>query len=533
MTHDDLDHAGLLALSKELGRPLYTLEVTRRDPFTAGQAARRAAAQWFAELWQRFDIQPGAHLRRIHYLLISQEPGTVTLPDGSPYINVDRCFDTLNEASLDTRYLGLIRPEWLVDRRNAEPEVYLVNDTSEPELTTTGGLPDYELAAFTVPQLELTPPTIAQRFHVELWCEKSTMNDILMPLGERYGINVVTGVGEMSHTRCIELVARAEESGRPVRILYISDFDPAGASMPVAVARKIEHRLYQEALHDLDIQVRPIVLTHDQCVRYRLPRTPIKDSETRAAVFEARFGEGATELDALEALHPGELARILTREIRRYHDTDLEGNIEDVAAAAQDDLDEVNAAVRKRHAKAIAALEAERKKIAAAVAAFEKKAKPVLRQIERDLEAEAPDLDAYDWPEPDEGDDDDDPLFDSTRDFVDQVDRYKAHQGKPTEAPPRKKAGPYPKVCANCGEDFVANHKSAKCCSKACSNAINQAAAKKRGRGKTIQLREIVCANPDCPREGKPFMPKSPLAKFCSKECATEFHHQKTRGPRQ
>ena len=42
------------------------------------------------------------------------------------------------------------------------------------------------------------------------------------------------------------------------------------------------------------------------------------------------------------------------------------------------DLDEVNAKVPKRHAKAIAGLKAEQKKLAAAVQAFEKKAKPVL-----------------------------------------------------------------------------------------------------------------------------------------------------------
>ena len=76
--------------------------------------------------------------------------------------------------------------------------------------------------------------------------------------------------------------------------------------MPVAVARKIEFEIRSNDL-DIDIQVRPIILTHKQCKKYRLPRTPIKETERRAAHFEARFGEGATELDALEALHPGEL----------------------------------------------------------------------------------------------------------------------------------------------------------------------------------------------------------------------------------
>jgi hypothetical protein len=34
------------------------------------------------------------------------------------------------------------------------------------------------------------------------------------------------------------------------------------------------------------------------------------------------------------------------------------------------------------------------------------------------------------WPEPEDGDDA--PLFDSTRDYITQIDHYKAYQGRPT-----------------------------------------------------------------------------------------------------
>jgi hypothetical protein len=33
---------------------------------------------------------------------------------------------------------------------------------------------------------------------------------------------------------------------------------------------------YEGLALDVDIQVRPIVLTHKQCIEYGLPRTPIK-----------------------------------------------------------------------------------------------------------------------------------------------------------------------------------------------------------------------------------------------------------------
>jgi hypothetical protein len=41
--------------------------------------------------------------------------------------------------------------------------------------------------------------------------------------------------------------------------------------------------------------------------------------------------------------------------------------------------------------------------------------------------------------EPDGSDEDPDPLFDSTRDYVEQIDRFKEHQGKRTERKQRER----------------------------------------------------------------------------------------------
>jgi hypothetical protein len=376
LTDDDIDHARLKQLAKELDRPLETLYALSgsNDPFLADMPARRARAEWFADtIWTGLDIASGAHLRRIFYQAISQDPPLTTL-SGEPFINTEECWTELLNGSKDARYLGLIPARSLVDRRSAEPTIYLADEAAQEASAeaAAGGLVsgDEIIAApkLMLPKLELYRPVIPQPYHVELWCEKSTMNDILLPLGEEYGVNVITGVGEQSHTRCEELIDRALQSERPLRVLYISDFDPAGDSMPVAVARKVEFLLHREQ-HDLDVQLRPVVLTHDQTVRYRLPRTPIKASEKRAERFEGRFGEGATELDALEALHPGELERILRQEVERYYDTDLDDRIAAIADAAERDLDRVTAKVHRRHAPDIALLKAEQAKAAAAVAA--------------------------------------------------------------------------------------------------------------------------------------------------------------------
>jgi hypothetical protein len=120
-------------------------------------------------------------------------------------------------------------------------------------------------------------------------------------------------------------------------VLYISDFDPAGRSMPVAVSRKIE--FYQRNKYqDIDIQIEQIALTYEQCQEFKLPRTPIKETEKRINKFQSIYGEGATELDALEALHPGELAKIVRKELERFHDYELSNRCSVAATQIRNDL---------------------------------------------------------------------------------------------------------------------------------------------------------------------------------------------------
>ena len=80
------------------------------------------------------------------------------------------------------------------------------------------------------------------------------------------------------------------------------------------------------------------MLTAEQAQEYALPRTPIKSTDKRKAGFERLHDIGATELDALEALHPGELRNILVEAIEPYRDQDIEQELEDAGSEAQDSL---------------------------------------------------------------------------------------------------------------------------------------------------------------------------------------------------
>jgi hypothetical protein len=67
-----------------------------------------------------------------------------------------------------------------------------------------------------------------------------------------------------------------------------------------------------------------LFLTRDQVQRYRLPSVPLKGTDRRGPGFLERYGCDATELDALEELHPGELEKIVRKAVRPYRDPKLE-----------------------------------------------------------------------------------------------------------------------------------------------------------------------------------------------------------------
>jgi hypothetical protein len=253
------------------------------------------------------------------------------------------------------------------------------------------------------------------------------------------------------------------ENGRKTRILYIADFDPAGDGMPVSIARKIEHILRRDGHEDLDIRLDPLVLTAAQVERYGLPRIPIKESDKRKGHFEARYGEGATELDALEAIHPGELARIVKERVEVYHAPTraTRREIADVANELERHASEVRQAVLGQHADEIAHIRSEFNRmqetirphqdaLAALVADYEARmaehieainseveqfydlAEPLIADIASDLEAEKPDPDDLEWSAGYAADESDEQLFQSERGYVEQIGFYKNHQGKPT-----------------------------------------------------------------------------------------------------
>ncbi len=382
-----LTYEQIKQLARETGQRVTDLIplAPQNDPFYTGTPGDWALAEWFAGLWQAFRYTTKVHIRRVHYQIVSQNP-PVLMPNGLPYENTETCWNILNLASKAARYLQLVDPEAFVDRRNPDAVVYTAHRTPEPEVWATSRLwgsqlrlPDFpELPGYRVSGYEL-----AQGFHLELWCEKSTMNDVLEPLCQQYGMNLQTGLGELSITATLALVHR---------------------------------------------------LTLEQVQYYQLPRTPIKETERRRGGFEDRYGEGAVELDALEALYPGELQALLWQGISSYYDTTLAERTKEVQARLERDLGLIWQQVTSRFSGDIEALRAVhtqlQQEFGSRMAAYGEQAQAVWQAMRQELDLSVPNLEYYPLPAPVFADEFGEGLYDSARDYVEQIEAYKQFQGK-------------------------------------------------------------------------------------------------------
>jgi hypothetical protein len=418
---------------------------------------------------------------------------------------------------------------------------------TDGEVTTSDFGMDNEAPRYTLPSLSCSPATRGQRFHLEIWIEKSTESEILNRLGQDYGVNIAHFKGEASTTACKDLVDRVIASGKPCRVFHVTDFDPAGyESMPVAAAVKIDF-FAKKSGHDLDIRFEHVALTPEQCIELDLPRTPIKETEDRADKFERRFGRGATELDALEAIHPGALREILVSHIERFYDSELAERLEVAEEEFSDQVDDAETGVIEHYREErIPALDDQLAEIqrvfdeahGPAREAYDRRTIPAqvaydevvrmaaeirdqafaeaervyhasmedvrerIEDMEREavtavesllqsmadaMEQEAQETsDAFEWPEPAEGDEADDPLYDFSRDYIDQVDRFREHRGLSVDDGlllKNRASASITKICEECGEAFETKARQKRYCSEKHAAAARQRAFKERRKG--------------------------------------------------
>ncbi|WP_455448187.1 hypothetical protein [Natrinema thermotolerans] len=464
------------------------IQSRRRDPMYKGTDADHAKAEWFANLWQKAVEQRESdriHVRGVHYTVymsdLEVEPPTDCSWD--TYDNTQKCYDYLEECAVLARILGYIPLDGIIDKRAdtrtvTEYGTHTVRPDPEglpaPTGVSTPRIPSPEARAEFVfdpaetDYSEWVADRVADRardelsfdearqspYHIELWSEK-TLPDYIRGeggLAAEYGCNVVVeGEGDLSLTVANELAQRIEAAGKPAVILYLSDYDPVGYSMPANMAGKLAW-LHQRGDLEQRVVIERLAVTKDQIEALDLPRKPIEESEAtgtggvaynrRITEWEQQHGAGATELNALEQ-HPDEFRRIVREALERYTDPNLEAKNErqgdqwedDVQARIEqrlreagvdDDLEDLEAWVEdfnEAYAEVADVFERLRGMMddESAIGAWESMVQDLLGEVEYPV-ATVPEGEAA-LPE--------DPIYDSSRSYAEnkaRIDRYRASE---------------------------------------------------------------------------------------------------------
>ena len=317
------------------------LSVIGNDPFRLDTPKHNREGEWFREQVNKYlPDAPTIHLRGLHYVLVTKK---ARKPDGTVYRNNGDDWVDLGGYATAARWLGYVPFERLSDERNSPPTIReFIQPEPRPRIwdATDAELPaDSEFRA----QAHATDFLGAQPYRLALWGEKSSLEDVLGPLCTRWEADLYLPSGDASDTMIYQMAKAAAADGRPLVAFYFSDCDPSGWAMPHIVARKLQAHQARD-FPELEFEVRAVALHPDQVKEFGLPDSPIKDTDERGPLWEARWHVQQTEIDALAALEPALLRQIAEEAVGPFFDATLARRVRiaeaDWEAEAQEALDE-------------------------------------------------------------------------------------------------------------------------------------------------------------------------------------------------
>jgi Histidine kinase-, DNA gyrase B-, and HSP90-like ATPase len=325
-----------------LSVPALTVLSASNDPYRLDTAEGHALGRWCAGQIDLLlpDRHRVIHLRGLHYMLVAH--GKIQKPDGTTYENnLEDWIWLQSVVSKAARWLGYVPFERIKDNRADPPRLFRHEDDGGYG-GEAGAREIVSGELVEVPGQKLLLPRVRwgrgdrprQHYRIVMAGEKSSLEDVLLPIAANAADELFLGTGEASDTHTAEIAARAAADGRPLVILYFTDFDPSGNQMPVSVARKIQAHV-DLRFPELRAELHHVALTLDQVLELGLPSTPLKGTEKRATKWRDATGREQTEIDALAALRPDVLRQIAEDALLPFYDPTLDGRFE----AASDEFE--------------------------------------------------------------------------------------------------------------------------------------------------------------------------------------------------
>ena len=424
------------------------------DPFYIPEFQKKQA-EWIYKTWKK-EGEPKIHPRGFFYRIVDKK---YKLPNGTKFLNTHKCWLYLKEGFKYARFLDLIDYEFILDEKN--PDGIITNDFENHEGIKYEGLytsksseldegsDEEEYVTNLVNDISVDfsvdyNSVMLQPYYIEIWGEKSGI--IPKHIAQEFNATMRTsGAGEFSLDMCYQALKKAKELKKPLFVFLLTDFDPKGDDMPKSVARKLEFMSEKMGLERIEVYLKHIALTEEQCVKYKLPEIPAKEPKgdkenvgakaykTHTKMFYDAKNRKTTEINSFMARHEKEYEEAIRRSISPYFDSNLHkevdefeeeirdeinGNVREVIEKNEDEIIETAKELtqKEKELEKIYEDEKERLGVFALRDKFNSLTKIETDEILSEIEIDLPKPD-YKYP--------DDSLLDTTLDYFEQLERYK------------------------------------------------------------------------------------------------------------
>ena len=306
-------------------RDALTVLGVRHDPYRLESDVNRAEGTWLAaRINSVYRPIQRVHIRGLHYALFAA--GNVRKPNGEIYSNSIEDYEWLGFAVKKARWLGVLPFDRISDNRNSEPTLCRTNEPIGEVSGYVGADATWTESSagdldFSEPWPALSGYTRRQPFALSVFGEKSSLEEVLLPIARHCEADLYLGAGEISDTLAYQMAKDGAADGRPMVVFTVTDCDPAGWQMPISIGRKLQ-ALRDLCFPNLQFEVVPVALTVDQVRELDLPSTPLKETEARADKWREAFGVEQTEIDALATLQPQVLREMVEEALAPYFELD-------------------------------------------------------------------------------------------------------------------------------------------------------------------------------------------------------------------
>ena len=182
-----------------------TVLATQNDPYRYDTPAGHRDGQWFAEQIARFVPAGRIHLRGLHYRLVVS--GDVKKPDGKPYINTDADWLFLEKVAKAARWLGYVLFDRITDQRNDAPQIFVPDPEPARAWLSSGEIYQWDLDDL-LPGINCSGFDARQPYRIVMIGEKSSLREILRPIAENVGGELLLPTGEATDTMIGEMAAQ-------------------------------------------------------------------------------------------------------------------------------------------------------------------------------------------------------------------------------------------------------------------------------------------------------------------------------------